>query len=189
MTTFNFHNIESAPQEAKPILEDAYAKTGTVPNLYAGMAEAPSLLKAYVKMTEWVMETSFTPAERHVVWFTVNAEHHCDYCMAAHTAVANRERIPSDVIEAARDVAPQSDVKLETLRLFTLEMVRHRGWVSEEDMQRFIKAGFTRQNVLEVVLIVSHKVLSNYANHVLDTPLDDGFKKYDWPIKRDEAAE
>ncbi len=189
MADFHIHTEETATPEQKAALDRAKAFYGFVANLLAGMAEAPAVADAYMAMTKAAKETSFSPAERHVVWFTINAEHACHYCMAAHTVIAQSESIPAEVIEAARAVAPQPDPRLEALRQFTLEMVRQRGWVGKDTIDTFIGTGFTKAHVLEVVAILSHKVLSNYVNHILETPLDAPFAPHGWTSPVQQAAE
>ena len=100
--------------------------------------------------------------------------------MAAHTLLAKGENVPEDVIETARAVGSYADPKLEALRVFTLKLVENRGWAAPQDLDAFLDAGFTKQNVLEVVVVIAHKVLSNYTNHIVATPVDDAFKQFTW---------
>jgi len=180
MSTFKIHDHDSAPAAAIPVLDQAKSGFGMVPNLVGGLAEAPAAAEAYLTLSRLMSETSFSPTERHVVWFTINAEHGCEYCMAAHTAIAKGEKVADDVVSTARAVEPYGEARLEALRQFTLLAVRERGWVGQEAVDAFLAAGFTRQNVLEVVLGISHKVLSNYANHIVETPLDAPFQPFAW---------
>jgi AhpD family alkylhydroperoxidase len=180
MTTFTIHNPDSAPAESKQQLESAQQRYGQIPHLYGVLAEAPIAVEAYDALGSLLMRSSFTPTERHVVWFTINAYHDCRYCMAAHTLLAKGEKVPDDVIETARAVGTYEDPKLEALRLFTLKLVDNRGWTAPEDLDAFLAAGFTKQNVLEVVTVIAHKTLSNYTNHIVDTPVDDAFKRFTW---------
>ncbi len=189
MTTFTIHTPDSAPAESKQLLESIQRRNGLVPNLmdlsripnlYGVLAEAPIAVEAYETLANLLMRSSLTPTERHVVWFTINAYHDCHYCMAAHTLLAKREKVPEDVIETARAVRSYEDPKLEALRVFTLNLVENRGRTSPEDLEAFLAAGFTKQNVLEIVVVIAHKVLSNYTNHIVDTPVDDAFKRFTW---------
>ena len=180
MTTFTIHTTDSAPAGSKERLAAAQQHYGRIPNLYGVLAEAPIAVEAYDMLGGLLMQASFTPTERHVVWFTINAYHDCHYCMAAHTLLAKGERVPEDVIETARAAGSYEDPKLEALRVFTLKAVENRGWVSPEDLDAFLAAGFTKQNVLEIVVVIAHKVLSNYTNHIVATPVDDAFKQFTW---------
>lgn len=188
MTTFTIHNSDSAPAESKQQLEGARKLRGRIPNLYGVLAEAPIAVAAYLTLADLLMRSSFTPTERHVVWFTINVYHDCHYCMAAHTLLAKGEKVPEEVIETARAVRPYEDLKLEALRAFTLNLVENRGWTSPEDLEAFLAAGFTKQNVLEIIVAISHKVLSNYTNHIVDTPVDDAFKRFIWTNPLSNAA-
>ena len=75
---------------------------------------------------------------------------------------------------------PASNAKNEALRQFTLAVVRERGKVSDADIDKFLAAGFTTRNVMDVILGVSQKVMSNYVNHLAETPVDAPFKAFDW---------
>ena len=180
MSAFTIHTSETAPAASQVALDQAKAKYGMVPNLIGGLAESAPAAEAYLALSELAGRTSFTPTERHVIWFTINAEHECHYCMAAHTAIAHSEAIEQSVIDTAREVGRYDDPRLETLRQFTLQMVQQRGWVPEEDVQAFLDAGFTRAQVLEVVTLIAHKTISNYTNHLLETPVDPPFAKFEW---------
>jgi len=108
--------------------------------------------------------------------------------MAAHSFLAKGEKVADDVIETARSTDVYSDSKLEDLRNFTWKLVENRGWTSTEDLEVLFTAGFTKQNVFEILVAISHKVLSNYTNHIVNTPIDDVFKKYTWQKPETVAA-
>jgi alkylhydroperoxidase family enzyme len=84
------------------------------------------------------------------------------------------------VVQAIRNGRPIADKKLEALRRFTAAVVTSRGWPSDADTGAFLNAGYGRQQVLEVVLGVGIKTLSNYTNHIADTPLDQAFATAAW---------
>lgn len=180
MSRFTIHTAETAPEASRPVLEAAKGKYGRVPNLIGALSESPAAARAYLQMSELAAQTSFTPTERHVVWFTINAEHGCDYCMAAHTAIAASEGIDAGVVETAREVGEYDDRRLETLRRFTLRLVRERGWVGDEAVEAFVAEGFNRAQVLELVTLIAHKVISNYTNHLVSTPVDAAFSRHAW---------
>ncbi|MEM8687659.1 MAG: carboxymuconolactone decarboxylase family protein [Pseudomonadota bacterium] len=188
MTDFQIHTKETAPADAEGVLDMAKQKYGRVPNLLAAMAEALVIAEAYMVLDDLLEKTSLSVPERHVAWFTINAEHGCDYCMAAHTGGALRDGVPEEVVEEARAVAPFTNPRLEALRQFTLQLVRQRGWVSDAEIAAFLDAGYTRRNVLELVTVVAQKVLSNYTNHIVGTPLDGAFEKHRWERLDDSDA-
>lgn len=186
MTEFALHDKDTAPTDSQPLLENSVQAFGMIPALHAVMAEAPGLLEGYQQLHRLFTETSFDATEQTVVWQTINVEHACHYCVPAHTAIAKMTDVPDEVTEALRNETPLPTAKLEALRDFTLSVVRDRGNVDDAAVQRFVDAGYTKRQILEVVLGVSQKVMSNYTNHLAYTPIDKPFEQFEW--RRNEAA-
>ena len=180
MTEFTLHTEDSAPEASKPLLAQSQKAFGMIPGLHAVMAEAPEVLEAYQRVHELFVNSSFDNEELTVVWQTINIEHACHYCVPAHTAIAKSMNVSDDISEALRNETPLADSRLEALRTFTLSVVRDRGDVDNNTVQVFLNAGFTRRHILEVILGVSQKVMSNYTNHLANTPVDAPFKKFTW---------
>lgn len=180
MADFKVYGIEDAPAEARPILENAQKEMGMVPNLYGVMSESPNVLKAYKQLSELFTTSSLNADEVTVVWQTVNVENACHYCVPAHTAIAQMMNVSEEITQALRDEKPLADKKLEALRQFTLAMVRERGNPDKSTLNAFFEAGYKHQQVLDVILGIAMKTLSNYSNHVAQTPLDDPFKPLAW---------
>lgn len=180
MSTFTLHTLNTAPEASKPLLQQAKSTYGAVLNLQAVMAEAPGLLEAYLRVHELVMTSSFTPEEVTVLWQTINVENGCAYCVPAHTGIAKMMKVDDAITQALRNRTALPSAKLETLRDFALQMVRERGHLSDAAVQTFLDTGFTRRNMLEVVLVYAQKIMSNYTNHLARTPLDKPFQKFAW---------
>ncbi|WP_417530694.1 carboxymuconolactone decarboxylase family protein [Marinobacter lipolyticus] len=180
MTDFTLHDIDSAPEHAKPLLENSLKGFGMIPSLHAVMAEAPGVLEAYQKLHQLVLDSSFDNDEKTVVWQTINVENACHYCVPAHTGIAKMMEVSDEITNALRDETPLPTEKLEALRTFTLAVMNKRGNVSKEDLEAFYGAGYKRRQVLEVILVLSQKTMSNYINHIAETPVDEPFKKFEW---------
>ena len=84
------------------------------------------------------------------------------------------------VAASIRDGKPLDDPKLAALRDFTSEVVATRGRPAAEELDRFLSVGYTETQVLEIVLAVAIKTISNFTNHLLETPLDDVFAGRSW---------
>ena len=187
MAKFTIHTIESAPEAGKPLLEASLKNNGRIPGLHGTMAAAPPLMAAYNFAHQQFMATTLTDEEKTVVWQAVNVEQNCHYCVPANTGIAKMMKIDDAITEALRNETPLPTAKLEALRSFTLAMVRGRGFVAEEETQAFLDAGFTETNILEIILGVAQKVMSNYTNHFAKTPVDQVFQKFAWQ-KADTAS-
>ena len=180
MTHFPRHTAATAPADSKARLAATEKAFGFLPGLYQVMADAPQLLEIYQRTHEAFQTTSFTAAEMTVVWQSINVEHACHYCVPAHTGLAHMMKVDPALTEALRNEAPLGDPKLEALRDFTLKMVRGRGVVAQSDFDAFYAAGYGTRQVLEVILGISQKVLSNYTNHVAQTEVDAPFTDFVW---------
>ena len=153
---------------------------GSVPVLYAVMAESPEILSAYQQLHQQFTATSFDNEELTVVWQTINVEHDCQYCVPAHTAIANMMKVDPMITEALRNKTSLPTKKLQALHEFTLAVVRQRGFVTKEQLADFFAAGYAQKQVLEVILGLSQKVISNYVNHVAETTVDPLFEQFAW---------
>jgi alkylhydroperoxidase family enzyme len=183
------HDLDSAPDASKPLLEGSRKAMGRIPGLHAVMAESPALLEGYQRLHQAAMQdTAFTPTERTVVWMTINVFHECHYCVPAHTGIAKAEEIDDEVIDALRDEAPLPDDKLEALRSFTRAVLAGRGRPSPEAVAAFEAAGYGERHALDLVMIVAQKVMSNYVNAMFETPLDAAFEPFRWAPKARRAA-
>lgn len=183
MAKFDIHDVTSAPEDARPLLEKSLKAYGMIPNLHGVMAESPQTLEAYQALSGLFEATSLTAEERNVVWLTLNVRHECHYCVPAHTAIAKGQGVSDEIINALRDNTVLSNAKLEALRAFTLAVVDKRGAVSETDLNAFYAAGYANRQVLDVITGVAHKVMSNYINHIADTPVDAPFQAFAWERK------
>jgi len=180
MSHFTYHDKHTAPADAVPLMEAAESTFGFVPNLVAVMAESPALTEGYLKLTEIFDKSGLSPVERQVVLLAVSRYHACHYCMAAYTVLARMTGVEEPVIQALRDNRPVPDARLEALRAFTVDMLEQRGWVSDEAVQRFVDAGFTRGNVGDVLVGIALKTMSNYINHMAGTEVDQAFAAGRW---------
>ena len=94
--------------------------------------------------------------------------------------MAQAIKIDKALSSALRDETALPTARLEALRDFTLLLLRNHGHASDAEISKFLSAGFTHQNVLEVVLGLAQKTISNYVNHLARTPIDKQYEHYAW---------
>lgn len=181
MTSFSVHTPQTAPEASRPMLESVQKGFGgMLPNLYGVMAESPALVEAYQALGKIFSKTSLTDTERHIVWLTINYENECTYCMAAHSVVATSSGVDDADVDALRAGHALADAKHQALRHFTAHMVQARGWADPHEIDALLAAGYTQQTILDVILGIGQKTLSNYTNHIANTPVDKAFAKASW---------
>jgi AhpD family alkylhydroperoxidase len=176
---FPIHTLESAPDGSRARLAEMQASLKRIPNLYAIMAESPTLLDGYLTLMAGFEKAGFSAAERQVIYLTAVVDNDCHYCVAAHSFAARRQLTP-EALEDLRAGRPLVDPKLEALRAFTLAVSSKRGFVSEADKQAFVAAGYSVKQMLDVVVGVAMKVMTTYVNHFAETPLDAAVAAYAW---------
>ncbi len=170
MRRFTVHSIESSPAPSRPLLERSKAEWGFVPTLHGILAGSAPTLEAYQTLFALGTRTGFTPAEQQLLYVTISAFHGCEYCVAGHTFLARQAKLDEDALRALREGTPVPDARLQALRSFAEAVVRERGRVGEPAVDAFVAAGYAPAQALEVVLFVATKTISNYVNHLADTP-------------------
>lgn len=182
--------VHDANPRARINLESAKNALGFIPNMYANMANAPILLDSYLYAYGLFRhESGFTPVEQEVVFLTISRENGCHYCVAAHSFVADAmSGVPTEVTDAIRDGREVPDAKLQALSAYTKVVLNSRGHPCQESTAAFLAAGYTEQHILNIVQAIAVKVMSNYANHLFDTPLDEVFTGRAWQPACQAAA-
>ena len=187
---FPVHSAETAPIEAHGAFEAAFNAFGLVPNLIGVMSSSPALADAYLALSDiFENKTTLSSVEKQVVLLAVSRCHGCQYCVAAHSMSAEFQQVPDDVINAIRNDTPISDHRLKALYNMTTAIVQNRGWLSDSEVENFFSAGYTAHQLLDVLVGVAQKTLSNFTNHIADTPLDQQMANYQWDAasKNDNA--
>jgi len=179
-TSFLEHTVESAPEGSRGAMVAAGRQFGFVPAAMARMAESPSVVEGFGRMTATWDRASLEEREREVVVLTVAHEVGCEVCIAIHSAMLQRESGDAGLVAALRQQVPLGDGRLEALRLFTRAVMEHRGAVPAEGLDRFLAAGFSRRQALDVVLGVATYTLSTYVNRLTGAPLDAPFEPFRW---------
>lgn len=179
---FTVHDTNTAPEASEPVLEKAEKKYGFALNLFGVLAESPAALKAYTTLSDLLDEDAELDAkQRQIAMLAISEENGCGYCMAAHSVVAEKMAgVPGDIVDALREGRDPADPETRALIRFVRAALEHRGWIPEEEQQAFLDAGFSKRAVLDVLTILALKTLSNYTNHLADTPLDQPFQPRAW---------
>ena len=177
---FTLHDAATAPTASSKVLEGVQKAWGFVPNLHRVLAESPAAIEAYATLWGISEKTAFTPEERNIAYIAIIYENECTYCMAGHTNLSRVAKVEPDTIAAVREGRPIADPKLEALRRFAAKVTRDRGAVSEADVSAFKSAGYDNRAVLDVLVLAATKLISNYTNHLAQTPLDAFMKGAEW---------
>ena len=179
-TTYAVHTPESAPETSAEALRALQAAVGVIPNLAAAMAESPALLRGFLALRELYATTGFSAGEVQVLSLTAAHENDCAWCVAFHTAMALKEGVDRDAVDALRRGKAPTDPRLGPLSNFARAMVRNRGRIDPPTLHAFLAAGYSKRQALDVVMGMAFSLMANYASHVTHPPLDDFLKPHGW---------
>ena len=142
-----------------------------VPNVYKGLANSPQALEAYLALGEFVTKGSLSSAEQQIVSIVASGHNGCTYCVAAHTmGLKGTGMSDADILDIRR--GKSGDPKLQAFIVFVQEVLSTKGFVSDDDLAAFRAAGYTDQNIADIMVVLAQKTISNTFNHIHETVLD-----------------
>lgn len=180
MHPFIDHTPDSAPAASRRSMEAVTRHLGYLPSPVGRLAASPQLLDGFLKLSASFETTTLDPVSREVVVMAVATRNACHVCVAMHTARLTALGADSELIQALRAQHPLEDERLESLRLFTLDIVATAGAVGPGALEEFLAHGYTRQNALEVVLGIGTYTMSTLANRMTEAPLDEQLAPFAW---------
>jgi uncharacterized peroxidase-related enzyme len=180
MLTYQIHTIATAPEKSKPVLEQLQQAFGVIPNLAAAISSSPKLVTAFAAVFQQVHSSSLTEQEIQIVLLTDAVANSCSYAVAFHTALALKQGVSSEEIDAIRARRAPQDRRFAALSTLAGTLIEKRGHLNEQELDAFIAAGFTKEQILEVIAVVAASTITNYAGIIANPPLEDGFRQFAW---------
>ncbi|MBD1390906.1 carboxymuconolactone decarboxylase family protein [Neiella sp. HB171785] len=178
---FTYYELDNAPEESKPLMEQSLKGFGMLPNLHKILAEAPATYEAYnTTFSLFMNNTTLSPIEQQVVFMTSNFENNCHYCVPGHTWMMKAGKMPEEVIEALREGTVIPDAKLQALHDFAKALLDQRGHIGDDKLQAFLAAGYSKRQALEVLTGLASKLISNFTNALTHTEVDAPMKAFAW---------
>ena len=174
MARLTVNTVESAPEQAKERIAMVQKANGFIPNLIGTLANSPQALEMYQEVSKMHARNSLTPEEIEVVQITAAVHNGCDFCVAGHTKIGTKLlKMPENVLNALRTrTTIEDNAKYQALAEFTVQLIDNRGKVSDGELQAIKDAGYSEQNILDVVMGVALATLCNYANNVAQNDIN-----------------
>ena len=170
MTEFNVPTREEVSTGNQAIFDNLKSAIGMVPNLYATMAYSENALGRYLQFQN--AKTSLSNKEKEVVNLVVSQNNGCAYCLAAHTAVGKMNGFSDEQILDIRTASVPFNEKYDALAKLTDAITKDRGNVPEATLEAFFDAGYTKENLVDVIVAVGDKVVMNYLHNLTQVPVD-----------------
>jgi uncharacterized peroxidase-related enzyme len=152
-------------------LSQVKASFGMVPNLFATIAHSSVALDGYLSLSKVLSHGRLSARQREILALTVAQENECRYCLSAHTALAKAAGVSE--AEALKARGGEGDDPFErALASLAKAIVRQRGHIPDEDIERAQKAGIDDGLMMEIVANVVVNTFTNYVNEVAETEID-----------------
>ncbi len=144
---------------------------GVTPNMFKAVANAPAALKSMWAAFGALGSGSISPRLGEQIAVAVADRNACAYCLAAHTALGRKAGASAEDMAAAQ-AGQSADPQTAAALNFALQLVEQRGRVSAAAVQALRSAGFSDEQVVDIVAHVALNLFTNYINLSLDVPVD-----------------
>lgn len=169
-TTFAVPTRDEVSPQNQALFDKMKSGLGMVPNLYAFFTNSPTALGDY--MTLQSRKSSLRAKEREVINLVVSQVNECEYCLAAHTVLGKMNGFTDEQVLEIRSGEAEFDVKLNALARFVSEVAVRRGKPSEESVAALLDAGYTNESIVDIVIVIGDKIITNYLHGITQVPID-----------------
>jgi uncharacterized peroxidase-related enzyme len=143
---------------------------GFVPNLYATFALSNTALADYLALQN--RKSSLRAKESEVINLVVSQVNSCEYCLSAHTVLGKMNGFTDDQILEIRTGELSFDAKLNALAAFTKDVTLNRGKTDGVSTDQLLAAGYTNENLIDILVVIGDKIISNFLFGVTNIPID-----------------
>ena len=180
MQSFPVHTIESAPEQSKPSLEALQGAFGMIPNIAGAMSTSPVLIGSLVGLFQKVHGGSFSEDQIQILLLTNAVTNACAWAVAFHSVLALKQGVDPADVKAIRERRAPRNPKHAALSTLARSLIEKRGRLDEQDVSRFLQAGFDKALLLEVIAVVAASTITNYTGSVTQPPLEAAFQEQAW---------
>lgn len=170
MTQFTIPTRGEVSENNKAIFDNLQKGLGFVPNLYAYYAKNETALADYLALQN--RKSTLKAKEREVINLVTSQINGCRYCQSAHTVLGKMNGFTDEQVIELRKGSASFDTKLDALVKLTASAVENRGRATEETKDAFFAAGYTEANLIDVVVVIGDKIISNYIHNLTGFAID-----------------
>jgi AhpD family alkylhydroperoxidase len=170
MLTINVPTRDEVSPANQAIFDKLKSSLGSVPNLYATFAHSENALGNYLAFQNG--KSSITGKAREVVNLVVSEVNSCEYCLAAHTVIGKMTGFTESQVLELRSGKASFDPKLDALARLAKNIAINHGHADPEVVEAFFAAGWTKANLVDTIVVIGDKTVTNYLHGVTRVPVD-----------------
>ncbi|MBI1363549.1 MAG: carboxymuconolactone decarboxylase family protein [Proteobacteria bacterium] len=163
--------IATTDGKANALLGAVKSALGAELNIFGAMANAPAVLEGYLGFNKALGSGTLPAQLREQLALTTAGYNGCNYCASAHTFMGSRQGLSKEETTANLS-GTASDGKVQAALDFARKVIDNRGHVADSDVDTIRQAGFTDEELVEIVAHVALNTFTNYFNEVFKTDID-----------------
>lgn len=157
--------------KAQGIFDVLQKQLGTVPNLYATIGYSSDTLDTFLGFSGKIGKGTFSNKEVEAIKLAVSEANACQYCLAAHTALAKMNGFTEEETFQLR-TATIEDERLQAITKAAREIAQHAGKASAETLDNFFAQGFDEKGLIDLIGVVTAVTFTNYVHGSTKIPVD-----------------
>jgi uncharacterized peroxidase-related enzyme len=171
MSRVELQNPQSTTGERKEILTQIQSAFGTTPNMFKAVANSTAALKMMWSAFGALGGGKLGAKLGEQIAVAIADINRCEYCLAAHTALGKGAGLTADALSQAQ-AGKSNDPKTQAALNFAVKLVKERANVSPDEISALKKAGFSDEEIVEILAHVALNIFTNYTNVAFDVPVD-----------------
>lgn len=164
-------NTELTSDGSQQTLKQVHAAFGATPNMFKVVANSPAALKSMWSAFSALAGGSIDAKLGEQIAVAIANRNRCEYCLAAHTMLGKKAGASAEEMASAQ-AGRAADPKTAAALAFALKVVNERAHISAGDISAMRSAGFSDEQIAEIMAHVALNLFTNYVNVAFDVPVD-----------------
>ena len=158
-------DLDQAPAKARELLDEYAARAGEPGPMIRTMANAPTVLRGYLDLNRAMKRSHLDRRITERIALAAQEWIGCEYCVAAHTAAAQKLGLNDRDIALAKQ-GTATDPAIASIVAFGQQVIAAPAEISDSDVEGLRSHGYRDEQIAEVVGIASLMLLTGAFNLV-----------------------
>ena len=171
ISRFHIHDELSAPEGSLPVLKGALSSAGQLPNFLGVLAGSPAALRGYTRFRGELRHGALRLPTLERIALAVAEHYRSAPGIAIHNRTARQAGLGIDEVARAREWE-SSDPREAALLRYLKPLVTDRGTAAQHLHEEAKEAGWTEEQLLEAIAVLSLECFTAMVNVAGEVPVD-----------------